>query len=190
MKKQKLLKVFIIVVASLAVLYLLTLALPLIYDMVKYRAPEVSIDYSETESTFDFGYQSLDRSIYYTVYGDTEVINPDCPDELGDEAEFFYRFMTSLIDGDADAYRACFTDGYLADNELPDRFACQKLYDVSVTLYSKSVEDNVANSIYIVRFKIYKNDGSLFNVNSDITYTTCFKLKNCLIDSVLEYKVK
>lgn len=197
MKKQTLIKIIISIAAAMIFLFVLTLVLPLILDAIKDHGGDVSDEIIKKDLSSDAAYLALDRNIYYDEYGYQVPVDPDDPDAMGSAAAFFYDYFNSLISGDADAYADCFSDScknkLKSENNLPSEFAPQGIYDIYATLYERTSGDDGISQTFIVRFKIYKNDGTLFDVTADKTYTTVFKLitedGELVINDVLQYKV-
>lgn len=194
MKRSTLIKIIMAVFASLAVLFALTLLLPMVSRLI------IGSDNSQTDAESDYldisndvAYLAFDRNIYYNEYGFEAPVDPADPAALGKASAFFYKYFNALISGDGQAYRACFDKNYLAKNEVAGEFLPQRLYDISATLYSRTADGGKSVDIFTVRFKIYKNDGAVFDCESNKTYTTVFKLSSVdgetVITDVLEYKV-
>lgn len=182
------------VVAVIAVLFLLTLILLHILDALRDQNDDTS-SYSGEEINIsnDATYLAFDRNIYYNEYGDEFVIDPQAPSALGRSAELFHRFFTALINGDGRSYTACFGSDYIEKNEVKGSFAPQRLYDISATLHSRVSDGGNTVDTFIVRFKIYKNDGTVYDCGSDRAFTTVFKISSedgrSVITDVLKYKV-
>lgn len=193
MKKQTLIKIIISIAATMVFLLALTLVLPLVIDAIKDRGNDVSSEIIKKDLSNDAAYLALDRNIYYNEYGYQVPIDPDDPDAMGSAAAFFYNYFKALTDGDSDAFAACFSDRYKNENKIAESFAAQGIYDIYVTLYERTSSNDGINQTFIVRFKIYKNDGTLFDVSDEKTYTTVFKLitddGELVINDVLKYKV-
>lgn len=118
----------------------------------------------ETDILSDPYYLRYDRHIMYNEYGDAEPLTEDNYKSFGAEAEFFYRYFETVINGDYADYPSFFAESYLKSHDLPERFTMQRIYDIDVTLYSReNVDYNgtiVPCSQYIVSYRIQYNNGT------------------------------
>lgn len=125
-----------------------------IYEDSEYMAKERALRY-----TSDDGTSVLISDERYTDYGD------------GDDALFFAKYLKSIIDGDAELYRSYHTERFLSDTskkysfrtEKDAVFAPQKLYNIEVEKVASEKRDDVLYRFYIVRYLIFKNNGTYRN---------------------------
>lgn len=134
----------------------------------------------------DEDYLAYDRTIYFydPQTGVTEGIEEGNYDNFGAGAELLCKMIASIIDGDAEAYNAFFSDIYYKENERKSAFSMQKLYDILITEYSKSEETNENGGtykeyIYELKYKIKSNNGSFrSDMGSDNIRTQYFLITN------------
>lgn len=160
-------------------------------------------DYSENIYD-DQAYNDLikDGFISYTdgASGVTIGTSLDSVQKYGSDVKFMVDYIYSIINGDADAYNAFFSESYIKANGKLEKFTMQKLYDVNITKLT-SEEVSGKNGTYtkyefILEYKILKNNGTFRNDIGDgskkqyITITT--ESGKLLIDSITtaKYAVK
>ena len=136
------------------------------------------------------GYAQYDRRLFIhdASMGATYSIEEADLATSEDDIVFFYNYFDIVIRGDDDGYRTLFSKAYLADNELPEDFTMQMLYDITVTPLGDRLED----LSYKVEYKIYRNNGSFRNdLESDASIPLCFVLVSedgvLKIDSIRKY---
>jgi hypothetical protein len=105
-----------------------------------------------------------------------------------DDIIFFYNYFETVIRGDSRLYREFFSSGYLAENELPDDFTMQMIYDIKVT----PLGDRVTDLSYKVEYMILRNNGTFRDdVGSDAIIPLRFELiledGALRIDSIQKY---
>lgn len=134
-----------------------------IYEDADYMNKERAMRY-----TSDSGMSVLISDEKYSDYGD------------GDDTLFFAKYFKSIIDGDAEKYRAFHTARFLGDmsKEFDFRtsedalFTPQKLYNIEVEKIGSAKEADVLYRYYIVRYLIHKNNGTFRNDDMlDRSYT-------------------
>ncbi len=168
-----------IVIIVIAVVFAVLLALVLFYLSVRstdrdatFRNPELSFaeaDY-DTNILADPFYLRYNRDIMFTEYGNGELVTAENFKQMGVWAEFFHNYFATVINGDYNKYPQYFTETYLKEHDLPERFTMQRIYDIDVELFSRdSIEYNGANvlrSRYVVTYHIQYNNGTF---RGDIT---------------------
>ncbi len=125
-----------------------------IYDDSEYMAKERALRY-----TSDDGTSVLISDEKYADYGD------------GDDTLFFAKYFKAVIDGDAELYRSYHTERFLSDTAKKFDFRTnegtvftpQKLYDIEVQKIASEKHDDTLYRFYIVRYLIYKNNGTYRN---------------------------
>ena len=169
----------IVLVVICAVLFAVVLASVIFYLSVSKRNRDATFydsglsfaeaDY-ETDILSDPYYLRYDRRVMYNEYGDEEPLTEDNYKSFGAEAELFYLYFETVINGDYADYPSFFTESYLKSHELPERFTMQRIYDIDVTLYSRENIDYNGESVpcsqYVVSYRIQYNNGTF---RGDIT---------------------
>ncbi len=109
-------------------------------------------------------YLDRDGQIHYGTLSNQVVLDSEAsaPDEYG---AFFYRYLHSIIMGDAATYRGCFTESYVKTTALPERFTMQMLYDVEVQeigdLFGEdTAQETVIGKEFLVSYRILDNNGT------------------------------
>ena len=129
-------------------------------------------------------YETLNRYVYFKNHLGVETLVSDGDYESagGAEAILFGQYIESIRNGDNIAYAACFSDQYDFENGI-DRFADgteefppQRLYDIHIeSLDTLSDEESgITQSLYDVRYRIYKNTGDFRNDMVDDTAPLLF----------------
>ena len=115
----------------------------------------------------DPSYLALNRTVRLRRGQYTTVITEDDLSSLSPAVGVLYALVESIIDGDAEAYNALFSDRYYAQEgaEPEDPFTMQRVYDIVIEeLREQSVTDatdgQYAEYIYSVEYKINRNDGT------------------------------
>lgn len=189
--KRKIKKAVIIVAAAAAVLALLAVVLPLVLELVTPDYEDVSYDnwrffeadYSKNIYD-DKIYMAHSRGIKFTDENTERVLTSENCAEISASAEFFYNYITCIIEGDYSNYPSFFTDAYLnnKDVETPQKFTMQGLYDIHVDLFSpatrKTVDGvEVSSEVYEVSYRIFENNGTFrTDILPDETRTLVFEL--------------
>jgi hypothetical protein len=122
----------------------------------------------------------------------TVSIDENTIDNYGEDVKFFWDFLQNIVNGDKDAYNAMFSKEYFRSNPAKEAFTMQKIYDSQITKYSteeiETTNGNYTKYIYIVEYRILKNNGTFRNDIGDgsraqyITITN--KSGEFLIDSI------
>ncbi|MBR6558719.1 MAG: hypothetical protein IKT70_06870 [Clostridia bacterium] len=149
-------------------------------------------DYSENIFT-DPGYMDLNRNVSYERNGVTYLIEDENYSDYGEGAEFFGEYFACVISGDVDGYNELFTKKYYKLNEPKEMFTMQKIYDIHVKFQSSENKNGDNFYYYVVKFKIRRNNGSLFmDRDSDSSRPLAFVLTDregtLKIDKILEYE--
>ncbi len=138
-------------------------------DLTPALPPEAffSADYSQNIFE-DEAYMRLVRSVYYKQYDSGEVLTDENYEDLGIASEFFYHYFNNVINGDYNAYHKMLTDTYLQDDEVPERFTMQMIYDIEVNQVQAPGSANykgeeVTVYFFEVKYKIYRNNGTFRN---------------------------
>ncbi len=170
--KKKILKSAAIIFGVLAALALLTAVLASILNILKSDDGVANIS---TEDIFlDAAYLKLPRDVIYDEYGDSEPLTKENIDEMGDSARFFFDYFNCVINGKCDMYPDFFTQAYIDSHVMP-KFTMQKLYDISVTLYSRST-DGERTDAFTVSFKIKDNNSTFCKTDSNMSKTFIYKI--------------
>ena len=97
----------------------------------------------------------------------TVSIDEKTIDNYGDDVRFFWDFLQNIVNGDKDAYNAMFSNEYFRHNLAKEAFTMQKIYDVQISKYSaeeiETDSGNYTKFIYIVEYRILKNNGTFRN---------------------------
>ncbi len=138
-------------------------------DLTPALPPEAffSADYSQNIFE-DEAYMHLNRAVTYKQYDSGEPLTEENHKDLGVASEFFYHFFDNVIKGDYTAYHQMLTESYLKDDEVPQRFTMQMLYDIEVnqvqTPGTASYKgEEVTVYFFEVKYKIYRNNGTFRN---------------------------
>ncbi|MGM9658216.1 MAG: hypothetical protein ACI3W9_04420 [Eubacteriales bacterium] len=116
-------------------------------------------DYDE-DIFFDASYTSKNRNVYFTFDGDSEYITSDNYSESYVTARMFYDYFQAVINGDYSVYPSFFTDSFFNSYTVPEIFTMQKIYDISVTLESRTANDTGWTEMYSVRYRFMDNNGT------------------------------
>lgn len=183
--RKLLIRVFVVILAVLAFLGIVLGALALIDRALKGKTSEVSglesVDYDENIFE-DEAYLRLNRSVFYAEYGSGEALTEEDYRQKGVASEFFYEFFDAVICGDAAGYRSMLTENYLSENDVPERFSMQRLYDIRVDQVQEvSQTEYKGATAYVyyfeVQYKIFKNNGSFRNdIGSNQSVTQYYEL--------------
>ena len=108
-----------------------------------------------------------DRQIYFGTQYTYQAIDEETVSSLGDYAEFFYAFFTSIIHGDAETYATFFEDSY-PKSKLPKSFTKQMLFETYALEYGDNVEvlsdgQEIKVKDFVVEYKILENNGTFRN---------------------------
>lgn len=116
-------------------------------------------DYDE-DIFLDAYYISKNRNVYFTFDGDSEYITSDNYSESYVTARLFYDYFQAVINGDYSVYPSFFTDSFFTSYTVPEAFTMQKIYDISVTLESRTATDTGWTEMYSVRYRFMDNNGT------------------------------
>ncbi len=135
----------------------------------------------------DPDYLNLDRDIYL-VRGEVKKAIPE--DRISSQSpavQVLYQLVQALIDGDADAYNALFSERYAADPDmlpLEAPFTMQRIYDIVITEVEErsmsSAEDGkYTEYLYKLEYKISRNDGTYrVDIGHDTSGSQYFQLSD------------
>ena len=95
----------------------------------------------------------------------TVSLTRDNAEKYGAEVKFLVDYIYTIIEGDHDAYNACFSEQYYKNGRTPkDDFTMQQLHHIVLTkLSEESVSENGSNYtkyFYAVEYRIHKNNGT------------------------------
>ncbi len=140
----------------------------------------------------DREYAQLDRRVHYgdMQTGATYSLEEEELSTAEPYARFFYYYFESIVAGDDAEYTTYFTDDYLRENELPEGFTPQMVYDIRVTPYLSA--DSERGGAYLVDYKILRNNGTFRrDVGSNASRTLLFTLVEeggeLYIDALIPY---
>ena len=128
----------------------------------KDEIPEQQIDFypvDEDENVLEReDYLGLDRYLYYSdpLTGETYVPEQHELASVDPCLPFFSDYLDCIIRGDAESYPLYFSTAYLEQNELPDDFTMQMVYDIRIEPYPTDGE----RTAYLLDYKIYRNNGT------------------------------
>ena len=184
-KKKRLIIALCITVGVLLVLFVLSeTVLPrLVKNRSKsaepYEGGETRLFYDETRFTDEDAaeYASYVQNVRFkNILGiETLVTDGDYETAGGAEAVLFGNYIEAIRNGDSAAYAACFSERYDFENGLDrfadgkDTFPPQRLYDISIEALDtfRDEETGITQSLYDVRYRIYKNTGDFRNDMTD-----------------------
>jgi hypothetical protein len=178
--RKKIIIALIVILALLALLSALTILLDKLANAPKKESGETtapppiefSKEYITDRKTFesDLKYMGYDRMIYYydPQTGVSEGLLEDQYKTYGKEVMFLCSFIESIIVGDAERYNAMFSDAYYLEHDPRESFSMQKLYDIRIAPYTKSEGMEESALIYMLDYKIRRNNGSFrSDIDSD-----------------------
>ena len=189
--KQKIKKILVIALASFVVLGILLGILAVITEFLKPDYEDVSYnpmmfyepDYSKNIYE-DQAYMRLNRAVKYDRYGFMNQLTGDSLTETEyPSAEFFYDYITCIINGDYEAYPSYFTQECLDSEgfECPEQFTMQGLYDILIKLHSVSTREvggkEITFEVFEVSYRIFENNGTFRrDILPDETRTLVFEI--------------
>lgn len=125
----------------------------------------------ETNILTDSEYTSLNRHLAVRMGNETVFIfNGRDAEKYGEAPAVLWRYAQAMINGDADAYNALFSEKYLSEHDAQKDFPMQRVYDFSATCYSEHTftdeeldgqYEGVTQYRYEVLYSIQYNDGSV-----------------------------
>ena len=181
-KNKKRAKITLIVLLAATVVLTVLYFLP--YDRI--LSAMFPAETSEEEEIFfypsDFGtdilkdreYTALSRHLQLTLDGrETVFIFDDADSEkYGPAPAVLWRYLQTLIRGDADGYNSLFTEEYLEENGKQAPYPMQRIYNISAVCYSKHTftkeeldgkYEGITQYRYRLDYSIQYNDGSVRN---------------------------
>lgn len=205
-KKAK--KRLIIIILSIIGVIAILGATSMIIDFVEgKKEKEFEIDYNFYPADFDENIFE-DREYFDLVnagfisYTDSSTnitvgIDKDKAGRYGTGVVFLVDMIYDIINGDHEAYNARFSDLYYKKHYRKDNFTMQKVYDVNITyVRSESIDDDSGNytkSLYVLEYKILKNNGTFRRDIGAGSKKQYFTLKitddNVIVDSVTTVNV-
>lgn len=180
--KKKMLLVFGILLAVLALLFVLVNVLENWLTKAQTEQPSHSTQQTiifhtpnyDEDITKDSRYMGFDRQIYYCdpSTGITISLTEDTYAEQGEGVELLCHMIDSIIAGDNETYNTYFSDEYLEREGEKDMFTAQKLYNIKITiLSSEEITENgitYTEETYLLEYMIYQNNGTFrTDVGSD-----------------------
>lgn len=199
-KRKK--RMIIAIISVLVALILVWLSVLLLENIEKKNSADnnAAIDYNFYYADFsenifeDQEYLTLieGEGIRYCEGGLTVSIDESTIGNYGKDIVFFWDFIHNIINGNKDEYNAMFSDQYYKYNAPKQEFTMQKLYEVQISKYSteqvETSSGNYTKSVFVVEYRILKNNGTFRNDIGDgirpqyITVTN--KSGDFLIDSI------
>ena len=188
--KKRIKKILLITACVFLALLLLLGALELASALLEEEVSDISYeDYRFFEADYsknileDKLYLAQNRSIYFSRFGNENVINADNAYDIAPSAGMFYDYFNCLIMGDYASYSSFFTQECLDSPSfyLPERFTMQGVYDVHINMYRANVIDggvgNKTSEIYEVSYRIFENNGTFrTDILPDETRTLVFEV--------------
>ncbi len=139
-------------------------------------------------------YMEMDRSLYYSIGGETIAVDKTSADRYNPAVAFFLTYFDTAIAGDAETYNTFFTDKYYKTAKPYEQFAPQMIYDMNVEQLSQTDNaDGTTTYAFNVWYKIYRNDGTFRNdIPSNASKTLYFEViagrDGVKIDRITYYK--
>ncbi len=173
-KTKKILIISLVVIAIVSLgLYLLTLIIPKIYQMIKPEETELIAEYSFYEADYD---EDIFEDEYYMSlikdgvleYDDNSSFKTTITQEdaysYGEGVGVITDMVYAAINGDADTYNSYFSSKYFETNEPKSAFTMQKIYDGEIIYFSgKTVTEGdvtYTRYVYELRYSILENNGT------------------------------
>lgn len=206
MKRNK--KILLIVIASILGTIVLLAALVGILEWRENQKAasmneDAEIDYPFYTADFNLNiyedeeYQELMRGRFLSYCDSytnvTVTLTRDTASKYGTDVEFLVNYIYTIIEGDHEAYNACFSDRYYGQGKnRKEDFTMQQLHHIVLTKVSSETisEDgsNYTKSIYIVEYQINENNGTFRRDIGDGSKPQYFEITNrsgeWLIDSI------
>ena len=106
----------------------------------------------------------LDRTISIRDGAVTVGVLPEEYAQYGDAVVFLAQFIQTIIDGDHEAYNACFSDAYLETHAKQNIFTPQKLYNILLCEIEREevTQNGISHTVYTysVEYMIRRNNGT------------------------------
>lgn len=195
-------RLIIIILSIIGVIVLLGIASIIIDFVENNNKKEFEVDYNFYPADFDENIFEDDEYVdliadEFITYTDSSTnvtvgIDRDNANVYGEQVEFFVDMIYDIINGDQTGYNARFSNLYYEEHLPKDRFTMQRIYDVNITYVSsqgvESDNGNYTKSIYILEYKISKNNGTFRRDIGEGSKKQYFTVRttedNILIDSV------
>ena len=172
--KKTLIIVLSVLAAVLLVMYLLTLALPSLFNAISgENTEEGTADFNFYEPDFNENIYEDDRYLELIADGvlrydngsnSIVAITPDNVASFGDPIKLLYNLVYAAIEGDNERYNSFFSSEYLKAHGAKGEFTMQKIYGGTITAYStEGVQGNNGNYtkyIYMLNYRILDNNGT------------------------------
>ncbi len=136
-------------------------------------------------------YLELDRDFRLKDGNITTTLDPKRIHSYSPGIGVIYELVNAVINGDADAYNALFSDAYFDENDPEPPFTMQRVYDiVIVKIREQTVVSETAGKyseyIYELEYKINRNDGTY---RTDIGHDASRSQYFCITDKEGEVKI-
>lgn len=193
-KNKKILLIIIVsIVCVMAILAITVGILERREDKKREEAEELVIEYPFYPADFDLNiyedeeYQVLMRGRflhYCNSYTNVTVsITKDTASQYGTELAFLTDYIYAIIEGDHEAYNACFSEQYYASGKSKkEDFTMQQLHHIVLTkLSQEEVSENGKNYtkfLYSVEYQIHKNNGTFRKDIGDGTRAQYMEITN------------
>ena len=152
----------------------------------------------------DKEYLDLDRYIWFSDDGFSYValVNDTAFKEAGSVAIFFGEYFDSIINGDYEKYNSFFSESYIDDKGLKEKFTMQMLYNIKVfKVRQYTVDEGTAEQSTVYEYEVsyaikYNNGTFRDDIESDVTRPQIYQLvendyTNIIkINSITDYKYK
>ena len=172
--KKTLIIVLLVLAAVLLVMYLLTLALPRLFNAINGdNTEEGTANFNFYEPAFveniyeDEIYLELiaDGVLKYDNVSNSIVdITPDNVNSFGEPIKLLYDLVYAAIEGDNERYNSIYSSEYLKAHGAKGEFTMQKIYGGMITAYStENIQGNNGNYtkyIYMLNYRILDNNGT------------------------------
>ena len=172
--KKTLIIVLSVLAAVLLVMYLLTLALPSLFNAISgENTEEGTADFNFYEPDFNENIYEDDRYLELIADGvlrydngsnSIVAITSDNVASFGDPIKLLYNLVYAAIEGDNERYNSFFSSEYLKAHGAKGEFTMQKIYGGTITAYStEGVQGNNGNYtkyIYMLNYRILDNNGT------------------------------
>ena len=107
-------------------------------------------------------YTELNRLVSYKNGAVTVTVAPEEYPATDPVLAFIAELTDTMIGGRYSEYPSFFSESYILENELPESFTMQRIYDITVERIGEEQGSSGENLlIYMLDYKISKNDGTL-----------------------------